>query len=57
MERVLERIERAAAAVADELSADVRTERDDRGKLPFVGFRLEGFSLGKNAPVETDRDM
>jgi hypothetical protein len=57
METVLERIESAAAAVADELGADLRTERDDRGKLPLVGFRLHGFVPAKDSPVETDRDM
>ena len=56
METVLERIERAAAAVAAELGADVRVERDDRGKLPFVGFRLPGFLPAKDAPAEPGPD-
>lgn len=56
MDVVLERIERAAAAVAEELGADLRTERDDRGKLPTVAFRLHGFVPAKDAPGETGRD-
>jgi hypothetical protein len=44
---VLERIERAGKAVATELGADVRIELDNRGKFPFVGFRLQG--LAKDA--------
>ena len=57
METVLARIERAAAAVADEFGADGRTERDDRGRFPFVAFRAHGFSSGEAAPVEPGRDM
>jgi hypothetical protein len=53
---VLEDIERAAADVAAELGADLRMERDDRGKLPFVGFRLHGFSVDKASSVESDPD-
>jgi len=43
MTTALERIEQAGAAAAAELGVDVRVERDDRGKLPFVGFRLHGY--------------
>jgi hypothetical protein len=56
MEAVIEQIERPASAVADELGADLRVERDDRGKLPFVAFRLHGFSPAKDSPTETGRD-
>lgn len=57
METVLTRIEHAAAAVADEFGVDLRVERDARGKLPFVGFRLYGLSPGNDAPVEPGWDM
>ena len=54
---VLEQIERAGAAIAAALGVDVRVERDDRGRFPFVGFRLQGFSAAKDAPAEPGRDM
>jgi hypothetical protein len=57
METVLDRIERAAAALADELGADVRTESDDRGLFPFIGFRLQGFSAPSNAPAGPGPDV
>ena len=56
METVIDRIERAAVSVADELGADVRVERDDRGRFPFVAFRAHGFSAVKASPAETGRD-
>jgi hypothetical protein len=56
MERVLERVERAAAAVADELGADLRTERDARGRFPAVTFRASGLLPAKDAPAEPGRD-
>jgi len=43
MMAVLARIEKARAAIAAELQADVRVERDDRGQLPFLAFRAHGF--------------
>src|SRR5262249_12680039 len=53
---VLERIEKAGKTVADEACADVRVEGDDRGRFPSIGFRLQGFSPVKDAPVESSRD-
>jgi hypothetical protein len=55
MKTVIQRIEHAASALADELGADLQIERGDRGKLPFVGFRLHGFSPN-DAPAEPGRD-
>ena len=54
--RVLERIETAAMAVAEDCGVDARAERDLRGGLAFIGFRLHGFSATKDAPVELGRD-
>jgi hypothetical protein len=47
---VLERIEKAAKAVAAECGADLRVEWDDRGKFSFVAFRLHGL-----APTDCER--
>jgi hypothetical protein len=54
---VLGRIQNAGTAVAAQCGVDVRVESDDRGKFPFVGFRLQGFSAAKDAPAEPGRDM
>jgi len=54
---VLERIEKAGKTVAAELGVDVRIELDHRGKFPFVGFRLQGLSPARVAPVRTGRDI
>src|SRR5262245_42343582 len=53
---VLGRIEKAGAAIAAELQADVRIERDDRGQLPFLAFRAHGFRGMRVEPrTEPDR--
>jgi hypothetical protein len=56
MADVLARIHRAGAAVASECGVDVAVETDDRGRFPFVGFRLHGFWAVKASPVEPGRD-
>jgi hypothetical protein len=57
MATVLERIEEAGRAVADELGIDVLVEKDDRGRLPLVSFRPRGFLPTRDAPAEHGRDM
>ena len=52
----LRRIQKAGNAIAAELGADVRVESDDRGKFPFIGFRLQGFSRPRDAPAEHGPD-
>jgi hypothetical protein len=39
---VLTRIETAGVAIATELQADIRIEKDDRGKAPSITFRAYG---------------
>jgi len=47
---------RPEVVVADQARADIRVEIDDRGRFPFIGFRLQGFSPVKTR-AEPDRDM
>jgi hypothetical protein len=42
--------------VAAELGADLRIERDDRGRFPLVAFRAHGLSASKDGPAEPGRD-
>jgi len=57
MATVLEQIERAAETIASQHAADVRLERDDRGKAPCLAIRALGKVQAHDAPVELGRDM
>jgi hypothetical protein len=56
MTDVLERIEKAGTAIAAELQADIRIEKDDRGQLPYIAFRAHGFRPTRAEPrTQLDR--
>ena len=50
---VLERIERAGAAVAAECGAVIQVERDDRGRFPLIAFRAHGLRPTRAEPSDT----
>jgi hypothetical protein len=54
---VLTKIENAGKAIAADCGVDLRVESDQRGKLPFVGFRLQGFSPARDSRAEPSRNM
>jgi hypothetical protein len=53
---VLARIEALGVTLAAEGGADIRVEKDQRGKLPYLTFRAYGVSP-PGSPVEPGPDM
>jgi hypothetical protein len=44
-------------AVAKDCGVDARAERDLRGGLAFIGFRLHGYLPAGHAPAEPGPDI
>jgi len=57
MTDVLARIEALGVDLASEVGADVRVEKDRRGKLPYLTFRGYGLSRSEDSPAVPGRDM
>ena len=54
---VLARIEALGIDLAAEAGADIRVEKDQGGKLPYLTFRGYGLSPPQDSPVGTGQDM